>query len=84
METQEVINVLLGLLCALLGWLMNEIWTAVKDLRTADEELVTRITSIEILVAGQYVTREELDRKFDVLFTKFDDLHQTVLQSLSK
>jgi hypothetical protein len=84
METQEVINVLLGLLCALLGWLMNELWTAVKDLRTADEELVTRITSIEILVAGQYVTREELDRKFDVLFTKFDDLHQTVLQSLSK
>ena len=76
---QELINWILGGFCALLGWLLRTMWEAVKDLQTADKSMAEKVASIEVLVAGHYVTREEfsgvmtrVESKLDKISTKLD------------
>ena len=69
---QEFYNWALTGLSALLGFLLHAVWQATKDLQRADAELAKRVGEIEVLVAGNYVSRQEFDRVIDKLFNKLD------------
>jgi hypothetical protein len=56
----------------MLGWWLNNVWTSLKDLQAADRELAEKVASIEVLVAGQYVTREEFNNVLGQVFGKLD------------
>jgi hypothetical protein len=55
-----------------MGWVLNTLWKTVTDLQKADASLAEKVASIEILVAGKYVTRDALDKAFDLLLAKLD------------
>jgi len=61
MDLQTAFNLAIGLVAALGGWWMKTIYDVLMDLRRAETTLVDRVQRIEVLVAGQYVTREELE-----------------------
>lgn len=63
---------------AVLGFLLHAVWQAVKDLQRADSELTKRVSEIEVLVAGNYVTRQEFDRVVDKLFAKLDAIDMKI------
>ncbi len=63
---------------AVLGFLLHAVWQAVKDLQRADAELTKRVSEIEVLVAGNYVTRQEFDRVVDKLFAKLDAIDSKI------
>ena len=42
------------------GWVLKVIWEAVKELQTADKILVEKVGSIEILIAGNYMSKHDL------------------------
>ena len=69
---QEFYDWVLTGFSAVLGFLLHAVWQATKDLQRADTELTKRVSEIEVLVAGNYVTRQEFDRVIDKLFTKLD------------
>ena len=71
---QEFYNWALTGLSGLLGFLLHAVWQATKDLQRADAELTKRVSEIEVLVAGNYVTRQEFDRVIDKLFAKLDHI----------
>lgn len=71
---QTLINWLLGGFGALIGFLLNAVWQAVKDLQASDKEIADKVSSIEVLVAGQYVHCNELARLSDALFAKLDKI----------
>lgn len=71
---QTIVNWLLAGFGALIGFLLNAVWQSVKDLQKADKELADKVAAIEILVAGQYVHRSELERLSDALFAKLDKI----------
>ena len=52
MDSQSLINVMLGVSCAVIGWLARELWTAVKDLQ---EDL----TKLSVELPKTYVTRDD-------------------------
>jgi hypothetical protein len=56
---QSFINMLAGAVSVLFGWILKIVWDAVKDLQHADDELVNKVNRIEVLVAGEYVKRED-------------------------
>ena len=70
--------------CALLGFLLNAVWQAVKDLQRADNELNKREGEIEVLVAGNYVTRHEFDRVVQRLFAKLDSIDSKLDSKVDK
>lgn len=71
---QTLINWLLGGFGALIGFLLNAVWQAVKDLQKSDKDIAEKVSSIEVLVAGQYVHRSEFERLSDALFAKLDKI----------
>lgn len=73
---QNLINSLITIFGAIFGWVLKVIWDAVKDLQKADDQLVEKVNKIEVLVAGEYVTREELERAMDRLFDKLDAIER--------
>lgn len=72
MDHQAVFNIAIGLISAMLGWWLNNVWTSLKELQEADRELAEKVASIEVLVAGQYVTRDEFNNVLSQVFTKLD------------
>ena len=72
--TQELFNIVIGVAGALGGWWLKVMWETLKDLQTADKELMDKVSKIEVLVAGAYVKRDEFDRALTRLFEKLDHI----------
>ena len=74
MEPQVVINVALGLISFLGGWVVKNLQESMKRLQDVDERLADKVQQIEILVAGQYIKREDFDKTVAALFAKLDKI----------
>lgn len=72
MDQQQIINWLLGVFGMVLGFMLRAVWQSVKDLQKSDKEIVDKVNSIEVLVAGGYVRKDEFDKRLDALFDKLD------------
>lgn len=82
--SQELINWLLLGFGSLIGFLLNAVWQAVKDLQTADKELAGKVSEIEVLVAGDYVRREEFNQTVTALFSKLDRIEDKIDKKADK
>lgn len=71
-DYQTLFNIVFGLLGVIGGWWINAMWTAVKDLQSVDKDLAEKVASIEVLVAGRYVTRDEFNLALNQVFSKLD------------
>jgi hypothetical protein len=68
----RIFDFVLSILGVLGGWWMKVMWETMKDLQVADRQLAEKLSSIEVLVAGNYVKREEFDKIADAIFKKLD------------
>lgn len=71
---QNLINLLIAVVGSAFGWILKVIWDAVKDLQKADDQLIEKVNKIEVLVAGEYVKREDFRADMDRLFDKLDQI----------
>lgn len=83
-EVQVFFDVAVGVIGVLGGWVLNTVWSAVKDLQTADKELAEKVGQIEVLVAGRYVTREEFNTTLSQVFIKLDTIRDIVSQKADR
>jgi hypothetical protein len=79
MDYQVMFNIVLGGFSFLAGFLLNNIWSEIKQLQENERETTVRISAIEVLVAGQYVKRDEYRHDIEKLFEKVD----SIISSLS-
>ena len=76
--TQELINWVLGAFGMLLGFIVKSIWDAVKDLQASDKDLADKVSRIEVLVAGEYVKKEEFNSIMLRIFEKLDHIESKI------
>ena len=69
---QTLVNWLLAGFGGLIGFLLNVVWQAVKDLQKAVIALAERVGEIEVLVAGSYITKTDFTSVTDAIFRKLD------------
>lgn len=81
---QTIVNWILTGLGTLLGFLLNAVWQAVKDLQSADKQLADKVAMIEILVAGEYVRKEDFERTIQRLFEKLDHMEEKFDRKMEK
>ena len=81
---QEIINSLITLAAGVFGWTMKTLWYAVKDLQQSDMELMEKVNRIEVLVAGEYVKKDELEKSIDRIFTKLDQIEMKIDRKADK
>jgi hypothetical protein len=77
---QIIINILLGVISTALGWALKVVWDSLTALHKADRDLANKVAAIEVLVAGEYVTRDEFRSVVEALHHKLD----RVLEALNK
>ncbi len=65
--SQDLYNIAVGIAGALGGWWLNIMWKAIH-------ELESKVASIDVLVAGQYIRKDEFDRVIQALFDKLDKI----------
>ena len=53
-------------------------WNSMNELRSADARLAEKVQAIEVLVAGNYVTKTDLNVLTEALFKKLDRIEQKV------
>lgn len=75
---QSLINWIIASAGALIGFILKSIWDAVKDLQTSDKELADKVSRIEVLVAGEYVKKEEFNSIMLRLFEKLDHIESKI------
>jgi len=71
---QEIFNWAVAVSGCLGGWVLKTIWDSLKDLQATDIKLSERVNEIDVLVAGRYVTRDEMNRSIDKIFAKLDQI----------
>ena len=69
---QTMFNIAITLIGFLGGWVLNSLKASMEALQKADHELTIKVQSVEVLVAGSYVKREDLDKLCTAIFTKLD------------
>lgn len=72
MDTQTLINVGFAVCGSMAGFILKGIWDSLKELQRADKELVKKVQNIEVLIAGDYVKKEEFDRVVSRVFERID------------
>lgn len=77
-DTQMIINILLSLVAFLGGWWMKTIWESLNELRSAEARLTEKVQANEVLVAGNYVTKSDLNVLTEALFKKLDRIESKV------
>jgi hypothetical protein len=74
MDAQTSFNIAMGLASFLGGWVLNSLRDSIKSLNQSDTELANKVQAIELLVAGSYVKRDDLDKLTAALFAKLDKI----------
>lgn len=78
MDSQTAFNIAVALVGALGGWILNNLKTSMDALHAADQQLSEKVQSIEILVAGTYVKRDDVDKLSNALFAKLDRIEAKI------
>lgn len=81
---QQLFNIVIGIAGALGGWWMKAMWEGLKDLQKTDYELTQQVNNLQILVAGQYMRREELDKVGQAIFAKLDRIEDKLDKKVDK
>lgn len=68
MDYQVLFDIVLGLASFMGGYILYGIHDSIKSLQNDDAKLVEKIQAIEVLVAGQYVTRNDLQKMGNDIF----------------
>lgn len=74
MDAQTIINVLFAVAGGMGGWILNNLKSSIESLQRADAVLTDKVQHIEVLVAGTYVKRDDMDKLSQALFHKLDKM----------
>ena len=81
---QNLLNWAFGIVNLILGGFLKAMWDSYKDLKKADSALAEKVNSIEVLVAGEYVKREDFERVANQIFTKLDKISDKIDRKADK
>ena len=69
---QALINWMMGGFGAAVAFIRRVVWEGLRELQKADLQLASRVNEVQLVVAGQYVKREDMERIQTALFAKLD------------
>ena len=84
MDAQTIINILIGAVGSLVGWVLKGIKEDMKDLQLAGKTLTSKVQEIELLVVGDYVKNDDLEKLSSAIFTKLDRIETKLDRKVDK
>lgn len=74
MSYQEYVNILMGIVAFFGSWMLKEVWGSLKSLQNVDTDLISKLNTIEVLIASDYVKKNDLDKALNTIITKLEKL----------
>ena len=84
MNEQQFFNLAFTIIGALGGWWMRVMWQSLKELQQQDSKLADKVGNIEVVVAGQYVKRDDMNRDIATIFAKLDRIEDKINKKADK
>ena len=84
MDPQTIINAAIALVVFLGGWILKVVWEGVKDLQVVDRLLTEKVNTIEILIAGTYMSKLDFDKIAAAIFQKLDKIEDKLDRKVDK
>ena len=84
MMEQSALNWVFGVVNIILGAALTMMWDSYKELKKSDKELADKVNNIEVIVAGQYVKREDFEKVADQIFSKLDKIMEKLDRKADK
>ena len=84
MNEQQFFNVAFAIIGALGGWWMRVMWQSLKELQQQDSKLADKVGNMEVLVAGQYVKRDDMNRDIAIIFAKLERIEDKMNKKADK
>lgn len=81
---QDFLNWIFGIANLVIGFILKVIWDSYKELKKTDSSLADKVNKIEVLVAGQYVKRDDFDRVANAIFAKLDKISDKLDSKMDK
>ena len=81
---QTIFNIAITVSGFLGGWWLKVLWDAVKDLQIADRILVEKVSTIEVLIAGNYMSKVDFDKIAVAIFAKLDKIEDKLDRKVDK
>lgn len=69
---QVIFNILVTICGLLGGYVLKSIQATLANMLREQRDLANKLQAIEVLVAGEYVRKDEFTRVADALFARFD------------
>lgn len=73
---QSSLNWVFGVANLILGAALKWVYDSHRDLRKADEKLTEKVNKIEVVVAGEYVKKDDFDKIANTIFLKLDKISE--------
>tara|TARA_R110000822_G_scaffold20833_1_gene66511 strand:+ start:535 stop:795 length:261 start_codon:yes stop_codon:yes gene_type:complete len=84
MITQEILNWVMFAFGAVMSGLVKAIWDSVKDLQSEDKNISNKLSEMQVLVAGDYVKKEDFNALADKIFIKLDIITEKVVNKADR
>jgi hypothetical protein len=84
MDAQTLINIFVGLAGGLGGWILNSMKSDMMEQRKDLTELTDKVHSIDVLVAGTYVKRDDMEKLSTAIFAKLDRIEAKLDSKVDK
>ena len=87
METildQTLINYLMAGFGAAISFILQVIWEGLRELQKCDLDITSKISQIQLLVAGEYVKKEDLERSTNMQREYFEKSLTALFAKLDK
>ena len=81
---QTIFNIAISVSGFLGGWWLKVMWDAVQDLQTADRILAEKVNTIEVLIAGNYMSKVDFDKIAVAIFAKLDKIEDKLDRKVDK
>ena len=81
---QMLINALIGFLVAVVSFVLRRIFEVLNNLQKRDMELFEKVNHIEVVLAGQYVSRQQFDGAMALVFEKLDKISEKMSQKADR
>ena len=83
-EMQILVNIVAGVAAFFGAFLMKAQWESIKDLQRSHSDLAKKHAETEVLVAGNYAKRDDVERMGQAIFNKLDKIENKLDQKADK
>jgi hypothetical protein len=84
MDWESAFKIVVGVCGALGAFVLNNINSRIERQASADAELAKDLQKVELLVAGEYVRREDMKTLSDAIFSKLDRIENKLDGKMDK